>query len=257
MTGKKQKPKSGIYKMKSLFIKEISGFFSSLTGYIVILVFLLINGLFIWVFPGEMNVLDAGYASLETLFNIAPWVFLFLVPAITMRTFSEEKKSGHLDLLLTRPVSELQIVLAKYLASLVVAILALIPTLIFLFSIIKLSSGTNTVDMGAAWGSYLGLFFLAAVYASIGVFTSSLTDNPIIAFILAVILCFFLYIGFNSVGYLSLKGATGNFIMNLGIDAHYNSIRRGVVDSRDLLYFLSLIVLFIYLTGVKLNSRKW
>jgi ABC-2 type transport system permease protein len=243
--------------MKSLLVKEIAGFFSSLTGYIVIVVFLVINGLFIWVFPGEMNVLDAGYSSLETLFIIAPWVFLFLIPAITMRTFSDEKKSGHLDLLLTRPVSELQIVIAKYLASLVLALLALIPTLIFLFSIFRLGHGNEPIDMGATWGSYLGLFFLASVYAGIGIFTSSLTDNPIIAFILAVIICFFLYIGFNSVGYLSLKGTTGNFIMNLGIDAHYNSIRRGVVDTRDLIYFLSVIILFLYMTEIKLNSRKW
>jgi ABC-2 type transport system permease protein len=243
--------------MKSLLIKEISGFFSSFTGYIVIIVFLVVNGLFMWVFPGELNVMDAGYASLETLFTIAPWVFLFLIPAITMRSFADEKKSGNLDLLLTRPVSELQIVLAKYLACITMALLALLPTFFFLFSVLKLGQGFKPVDMGATWGSYIGLLFLAAVYTSIGVFTSSLTENSIIAFILAVLLCFFLYIGFNSVGYLSLTGATGNFILNLGIDAHYNSIRRGVIDSRDLLYFISVIILFLYLTRTRLNSRKW
>ncbi len=210
-----------------------------------------------WVFPGELNVLDSGYATLDTLFTIAPWVFLFLIPAITMRSFADEKKSGNLDLLLTRPLSELQIVFAKYLACVVVALLALLPTLFFLFSITQLGQGIKPVDLGATWGSFIGLFFLAAVYASVGVFTSSLTENSIIAFILAVILCFFLYIGFNSVGYLSLKGVTGNFLVNLGIDAHYKSIRRGVIDSRDLLYFISVIALFLYFTRTKLNSRKW
>jgi ABC-2 type transport system permease protein len=243
--------------MKSLLLKEISGFFSSATGYIVIIVFLVVNGLFMWVFPGELNVLDTGYASLNTLFTIAPWVFLFLIPAITMRSFAEEKKSGNLDLLLTRPLSEIQIVLAKYLACVIVALLALLPTLFFLFSVSKLGQGFKPVDMGATWGSYIGLFFLAAVYTSIGIFTSSLTENSIVAFILAVILCFFLYMGFNSVGYLSLSGPAGSFIINLGIDAHYNSIRRGVVDSRDMTYFISVIILFLYLTRTKLNSRKW
>jgi ABC-2 type transport system permease protein len=243
--------------MKSLYLKEITGFFSSATGYMVVIIYLVVNGLFMWVFPGEMNLFDAAYASLDTLFTISPWVFLFLVPAITMKSFAEEKKSGHLDLLLTRPLSELQIVLAKYFASVSVTLIALLPTLFFYLSVVFLGQGSDPIDSGATWGSYLGLFFLASVYASIGIFSSSLTDNSIIAFMLSVLLCFFLYIGFNSVGYLSLKGATGNFILNLGIDAHYKSISRGVVDTRDLVYFFSVIILFIFLTRIKLNSRKW
>jgi ABC-2 type transport system permease protein len=243
--------------MKSLFLKEISGFFSSVTGYLVIIVFLLSNGLFLWVFPGEKNILDAGYASLDTLFIIAPWVFLFLVPAITMRSFSEEKRTGNMELLLTRPLSDLQIVLAKYFANLSLAVISLIPTLIFYFAVIKLGNPIGNIDHGGTWGSYIGLVFLAAVYVSIGIFSSSLTDNIIIAFILSVLLCFFLYMGFNSVGYLSLKGSTGNIILYLGIDAHYNSMRRGVIDSRDLTYFLSVIVLFILFTRVRLHSRNW
>jgi ABC-2 type transport system permease protein len=243
--------------MKSLYLKEIAGFFSSATGYMVVIVYLVVNGLFMWVFPGEMNVFDAGYASLDTLFAISPWVFLFLIPAITMKSFADERKTGHLDLLFTRPLTELQIVLAKYFASVSVALIALLPTLFFYLSVILLGQGSDPIDSGATWGSYLGLFFLAAAYASIGVFSSSLTDNSIIAFMLSVLLCFFLYIGFNSVGYLSMEGATGNFILNLGIDAHYKSISRGVIDTRDLVYFLSLIILFIYFTRTKLNSRKW
>ena len=243
--------------MKTLFLKEITGFFSSITGYIVLVVFLVINGLFIWVFPGERNVLDAGYASLDTLFIIAPWVFLFLVPAITMRTFADEKRSGNMDLLLTRPMNELQIVISKFLAGVTVAFLAIIPTLIFVITVSLLGQPAFNLDFGATWGSYFGLLLLAAAYVSIGIFASSLTDNTIVAFILAVALCFFLYMGFNSVAYLSLKGNTGNLIMSFGIDAHYNSMRRGVIDSRDLIYFFSLMILFIYLTKTKLSSRSW
>jgi ABC-2 type transport system permease protein len=243
--------------MKSLFLKEISGFFSSLTGYLVIIVFLLSNGLFLWVFPGEKNLFDAGYASLDTLFIISPWVFLFLVPAITMRSFSEEKKTGNMELLFTRPLTDLQIVLAKYFANLCLAVISLIPTLIFYYSVVRLGNPIGNIDHGGTWGSYIGLVLLAAVYVGIGTFASSLTDNTIVAFILTVLLCFFLYMGFNSIAFLSLKGTTGNIILNLGIDAHYHSMRRGVIDSRDLVYFLSVIISFVLFTRVKLHSRNW
>lgn len=243
--------------MKSLFIKEISSFFSSITGYLIIIVFLIVNGLFLWVFPGEMNILDSGYASLETLFTIAPWIYLFLIPAVTMRSFAEEKKSGNLELLLTRPLTEMQIILSKYLSSLLLAIIALIPTLFFYYTVYKLCGNNNTIDAGATWGSYTGLVLLAAAYISIGIFASSLTDNTIVSFILAVLLCFLLYTGFNSIAYLSIKGALGTFLLNLGIDAHYSSMGRGVIDSRDLLYFISVIVVFLIFTRIKLNSRKW
>ena len=243
--------------MRSLYLKEITGFFSSITGYIVVIVFLVVNGLFIWVFPGEMNVLDAGYASLDTLFFIAPWVFLFLIPAITMRSFAEEKKSGNLDLLRTRPLSEFQIILAKYFAAISVAVIAILPTLVFYFSLVLLGNPVGNIDSGGTFGSYLGLFLLAAIYVSIGIFASSLTENTIAAFVISVLLCFFLYQGFNSVGYLSLTGKTGNFILNLGIDAHFKSMQRGVIDSRDLVYFLSVIILFLLFTKTKLRSHNW
>lgn len=243
--------------MKSLFLKEISGFFSSITGYLVIIVFLVTNGLFLWVFPGEMNVLDAGYSSLETLFVIAPWVFLFLMPAITMRSFAEEKKTGNMELLLTRPLTDLMIILAKYFACLVLAAFSILLTFIFYYSVIKLGSPQGNIDHGGTWGSFIGLMLLAAAYISIGIFASSITDNTIIAFILSILFCFFLYMGFNSVSYLSDTGAVGNFVLNLGIDVHYLSIQRGVIDSRDLVYFLSVIVLFIFFTRIRLNSRNW
>lgn len=243
--------------MRSLYLKEITGFFSSITGYIVVIVFLVVNGLFIWIFPGDMNVLDAGYASLDTLFIISPWVFLFLIPAITMRSIAEEKKSGNLDLLRTRPLSELQIILAKYFAGVSVAVIAILPTLVFYFSLIFLGNPVGNIDSGGTLGSYIGLFLLAAIYVSIGIFASSLTENTIAAFVLSVLLCFFLYQGFNSIGYLSLTGKTGNFIINLGIDAHFKSMQRGVIDSRDLVYFLSVILLFLLFTKTKLRSHNW
>ncbi len=243
--------------MRSLFLKEITGFFSSFAGYLVVITFLCVSGFFLWWFPGRMNVLDAGYASLETLFYIAPWIFLFLVPAITMRSFSEEQKSGNMDLLLTRPLNEFQIILSKYLACVVLTGIALLPTLIFYYSVIKLGNPTGNIDNGGTWGSYIGLLLLAAIYSSIGIFASSLSENTIIAFIIAVLLCFFIYTGFNSVAYLSLSGKIGNIILNLGIDAHYKSMRRGVIDSRDLVYFLSVVFLFLYLTFLKLRSRSW
>jgi ABC-2 type transport system permease protein len=243
--------------MWALFQKEISGFFSSLTGYIVITVFIVINGLFIWVFPGSMNILDNGYASLSPLFELSPWIFLFLIPAITMRSFAEEKKSGTLDLLLIRPVSYLQIVLSKYLSSLVLALLALLPTFIYYISVIIIGNPTGNIDHGATWGSYIGLIFLAAVYASIGIFSSSVTDNIIVSFLLGVFLCFLVYSGFNYIGNLFPVGGLGNFFISLGIDDHYKSISRGVVDSRDVTYFLSVIAIFTVFTNLKLNSKRW
>jgi ABC-2 type transport system permease protein len=243
--------------MKSLYFKEVAGFFNSITGYIVVVVFLVANGLFLWVFPGAMNVFDAGYASLDTLFFIAPWVFLFLIPAITMRSFSEEKKSGNLDLLLTRPLSEFQIILAKYFAGVTVAVIALVPTFVFYISLVLLGDPTGNIDTGGTLGSYLGLFLLSSIYVSAGIFASSLTENTIVAFVLSVLLCFFLYQGFNSFGYLSLTGKTGNFIINLGIDAHFKSMQRGVIDTRDVVYFLSVIVLFLFFTRTKIRSRNW
>ena len=243
--------------MRTLFIREISGFFSSFTGYVVIIVFILLTGMFMWVFNGEMNVLENGYASLDTLFSLAPWVFLFLVPAITMRMIAEEKRTGTLELLFTRPVNEIQIVIAKFLAAWVLILAALLPTLVFFISVWLLGSPPGNIDTGGTWGSYIGLLFLGGVYAAIGLFSSSLTSNQIIAFIISVILCFTLYLGFDFISTLGGSGPTTLFITRLGIDFHYLSMARGVIDSRDLIYFISVIFLFLYTTRVVLLSRKW
>ena len=243
--------------MWALFKKEINGFFSSLTGYLVIVVFLLLNSLFMWIVPGQFNVVENGYATLDTLFAIAPWVFLFLVPAITMRMFSEEKRSGTLDLLYTRPVSELQIILAKFLASWFLVLCSLIPTLIYFWSVSRLGSPPGNMDMGGTWGSYVGLLFLGGIYAAIGIFASSLTGNQIVAFILAVFLCFLMYLGFEFLSGIAQSGRIVFFISRMGISHHYNSICRGVIDSRDMLYFAGVIFLFIVGTRTILQSNKW
>jgi ABC-2 type transport system permease protein len=243
--------------MWALFKKEISGFFSSLTGYLVVVVFLLLNSLFMWIVPGQFNVIENGYATMDSLFAIAPWVFLFLVPAITMRMFSEEKRSGTLDLLYTRPVSELQIILAKFLASWALVLSSLIPTLIYFWSVSRLGSPPGNMDMGGTWGSYIGLLFLGGIYAAIGIFASSLTGNQIVAFILAVFLCFLMYLGFDFISGIAESGRTVFLISRMGISYHYNSISRGVIDSRDMLYFAAVIFLFVVGTRTVLQSSKW
>ena len=243
--------------MISLLRKEVAAFFSSITGALVVSVFLLTTGLFLWVIPGEMNILFGGYATLESLFYLAPWVYLFLVPAVTMRLFADEKKAGTLELLLTRPISEMKIVWAKYLAGLVVVVISLLPTFIYFFSVYSLGNPVGNMDVGGTWGSYLGLFFLAAIYVAIGVFASALTDNQIVAFVIAVVLCFLLYSGMDSIAAMPGLRSLSDVIINIGIDSHYRSISRGVVDSRDIIYFAGVVYFFLFLTKTVLNSRKW
>ena len=243
--------------MLTLFKKEIRAFLSSLIGYIAISVFLLLAGLFLWILPSGYNLLSNGYAGLDSLFSLAPWVFLFLIPAITMRSFADEKKAGTIEFLLTKPLTDLQIILAKYLAGLTLVLFSLLPTLIYYYSIYRLGNPIGNIDSGGTWGSYIGLFFLAAAFASIGIFASSLSDNQIVAFILAVFLCFFCYIGFEYISMLDLFGKVDEFILSLGINDHYMSMSRGVIDTRDMVYYLSLIAIFILMTKTKLESRKW
>jgi ABC-2 type transport system permease protein len=243
--------------MLSLFRKEIGNFFSSVTGYLVIVVFLLANSLFLWVFPGSFNIIDSGYASLEPLFIISPWVFLFLVSAVTMRMIAEEKRMGTLELLITRPLTEMQIILAKYFAAVLLVLLSLIPTLVFFVSVYLLGNPVGNVDTGGTWGSFIGLFFLAAIYAAIGIFSSSITDNQIVAFIIAVIISLFFYIGFDMLASLPLFAFKEGFVASLGINDHYKSISRGVLDSRDIIYFAGVVIIFLMFTKLKLQSRKW
>jgi len=243
--------------MFTLLKKEIRSFLSSLIGYITIAVFLLVMGLFMWVLQTDSNILDNGYANIDSLFVIAPWVFLFLIPAITMRLFADEKKAGTIELLLTRPLTDLQIILAKYFAGFMLVLFALLPTLIYYYSVHKLGSPIGNIDTGGMWGSYIGLLFLGAAFVSIGLFASAITDNQVVSFILALFLCFLIYIGFDFISSFALFGKIDDLILSLGINSHYISMSRGVIDTRDAVYFISLIALFIVLTRTVLESRKW
>ncbi len=244
-------------KMYSLYIKEIKVFLHSIIGYIVMGVFLSLTGLFLWVFPMSYNILDRGYADLGSFFGLAPIVFLLLIPAITMRSFAEEKRVGTMELLLTMPLGNRQIVLAKYLAAVTLLFIALLPTLIYVFSINALGYPQGNMDMGATWGSYLGLLFLGASFAAIGLFASLITDSQIVSFIVAVLLCFVIWLGFDFIYSFNIFGSFGLIIKSLGIEHHYSSISRGVIDTRDVIYFLSVIVLFLEISHLKLQSRKW
>ncbi|MDP3003204.1 MAG: gliding motility-associated ABC transporter permease subunit GldF [Bacteroidales bacterium] len=243
--------------MFAIFRKEISGFFSSLTGYIVIIVFLLVNSLFMWVFPGEWNIFDCGYAGLGTLFFLSPWVFLFLVPAVTMRMIAEEKRLGTIELIYSRPITERGIIYGKYLASVFLVLLALLPCLIYYISVYLLGESPGNLDKGGTLGAFIGLFFLASVYASAGIFASSLTDNQVIAFIIAVLICFFLFMGFDSFAYLPGLKNLDEFVIRLGINEHYKSISRGVLDIKDVAYLVAVVVILNEATRFHLISRKW
>lgn len=243
--------------MFAIFRKEICEFFNSLTGYIVIIVFLLVNSLFMWVFPGEWNIPDSGYAGLDTLFFLSPWIFLFLVPAVTMRMIAEEKRLGTIELIYSRPITERGIIWGKYLASVSLVLLALLPCIIYYISVYLLGQSPGNLDKGGTWGAFIGLFFLASVYASVGIFTSSITDNQVIAFILAVLICFVLFMGFDSFAYLPGFKNLDELVIRLGINEHYKSISRGVLDIRDAAYFVAVVVIFNEATKLILMSRKW
>lgn len=240
--------------MKSIVLQEIKSFFGSPIGYLVIAVFLISNGLFLWVFQGEYNILNTGFADLTPFFTLAPWVLIFLIPAVTMRSFSDEKKQGTLELLLTKPLSIWQIVNGKFLGSLLLIVLAIIPTFIYVKVISDLGSPQGNIDMGSTIGSYFGLFFLISGYSSIGVFTSTLSENQIVAFIIAVFLSFFFYFGFNALQ--SILPASIAFFSAFGMQDHFKSISRGVIDTRDILYFVSVAILFLSLTVFNLKKIK-
>lgn len=243
--------------MRAIFFKEINAFFSSLIGYIVIGIFLILMGLVMWVFP-DSSVLDGNWASMDTLFSMAPLVFLFLIPAVTMRTFAEEKQSGTIELLVTRPISDWQIVGGKFLACLVLVVFALLPTGLYYVTVYLLGAPPGNLDSGGIAGSYIGLVFLAAAFVSIGIFASSLTTNQIVAFLLAAFLCFFVFLAFDFLSRLPVFfGKTDDLVQSIGIQYHYNSISRGVLDSRDVVYFLSITAVFLAATVLSLGKRRW
>jgi len=239
--------------MWSVCKKELRQFFSSLTGYIAIIVFLLVNGLMLFVF--DNNIFDFGYATLERFFQLAPWILLLLIPAITMRSFADEFKAGTYEILQTRPLSRGQIIAGKYFGSLIVVLIALIPTIVYIFSIQKLSSNEG-IDVGATIGSYIGLVFLAAVFTSVGICTSSFTNNSVVAFIVSLISCALLYYGFSAISRLpGLSGGADYYVEMAGIDFHYRSVSRGVIDTRDVIYFFSIVILFLSVTNRNLLKR--
>ena len=240
--------------MKSIVLREIKSFFGSPIGYLVIAIFLLINGLFLWVFEGEYNILKTGFADMTPFFTLAPWILLFLIPAVTMRSFSDEKKQGTLELLLTKPLSIWQIVNGKFLGALLLIALAIVPTFIYVWTIYGLGMPQGNIDMGSTIGSYFGLLFLISAYSAIGIFTSTLSDSQIVAFIIAVFLCFFLYFGFE--GLATLSSNLSNFISALGMQDHYKSMSRGVIDTRDIIYFVSITIAFLSFTVFNLKSFK-
>ncbi len=242
--------------MWTIYKKEIRSFLSSLIAYIVMGVFLLATGLFMWVLEGS-TVFDLGLASMLVMFQLAPYILIFLVPAITMRSFSDEKKYGTLELLVTKPVSELNIILGKYLASLSLVIIAILPTLIYYYSIYQLGAPAGNIDTGAMWGSYFGLILLAACYSSVGLFCSSLTENQIVALISSMALCFLFYQVLGLFGEIQWLNTVGKSLRWFGLDYHYYSISRGVIDTRDVLYFLGFSAFFVVSTKLVFQSRKW
>jgi len=240
--------------MLSIAKKELHQFFSSLTGYISIILFLLVNAIYLFILK-DSNIFDFGYATLINFFDLAPWIFIFLIPALSMRSFSDEFKTGTFETLQTRPLTNWQIVLGKYGAIVIVILISLLPTLLYVITIHSLSA-TGDIDSGGITGSYTGLFFLASVFAAISIWCSSLTSNAVIAFLLSAFACLILYFGFSAISKLPLfTGNADYYIEMLGIDFHYQSISRGVVDTRDIIYFFSIIFLFLFATQKNLHKK--
>jgi ABC-2 type transport system permease protein len=239
--------------MFAILKKEFNSYFASPIAYLVIGVFLLINGLFLWVFKGDFNILNAGFADIHPFFYLAPWVFLFLIPAITMKSFADEFSNGTIEILKTRPLTDWQIVLGKFWASLLLVIVALIPTLIYIYSVYQLGNPKGNLDFGSTIGSYLGLLFLAATYTAIGLFTSTLSKNQIVAFILGVLITFILFFGFNTISTSFFNESIP--LKRVGMNEHFKSMSRGVIDTRDLLYFLSVTIFFLFITKTRLENE--
>jgi ABC-2 type transport system permease protein len=242
--------------MIQILSKELNSFLNSLIAYVVIGVFLIAIGLLMWVFP-ETSVLEYGYADMDTLFSLGPYVFIFLVPAITMRSFAEEKKAGTIELLITKPLSDWDIIVGKFLACFLLVMGALLPTLVYYFSVYQLGNPVGNVDTPGVTGSYIGLILMGAVFCSVGILASSLTRNQIIAFIIAAFLSFLLFSGFESLSALNIWSSNTLFIKQLGLLEHYESLSRGLIDSRDVIYFLSVIFIMLSIAKLIISSRKW
>ena len=239
--------------MITILKKEFNSFFASPIAYLVIGVFLLINGLFLFIFNDDFNILNAGFADITTFFYLAPWVFLFLIPAVTMKSFADEFNKGTIELLKTKPISNWQIVLGKFWASLLLVCIAIIPTFVYVYTVYQLGNPVGNIDFGSTIGSYIGLLFLAATYTAVGLFTSTLSKNQIVAFILGVFITFMLFYGFDAIA--NSFGNSGFIIQQFGINEHFKSISRGVIDTRDILYFLSVTFFFLFITKMRLDNE--
>lgn len=242
--------------MIAVFKRELFSFLSSSMAYITIGIFLLACGLMFWFFP-DTSILEYGYAEMDGFFGLVPYLFMFLISAIAMRSFAEERREGTYVLLATRPLSDWQIIAAKYLACIVLVLFSLLPTLIYYYSITQLGLPKSNIDTGAVIGSYIGLFLLGNAFAAIGIFASSITKNQIIAFAVAVFLCFFAYSGFDSLSKVTALQIIDAYLVNLGISEHYQAMSRGVVDTRDVIYFTTFVALFLGLTKLTIGGRKW
>ncbi|MCD6013329.1 MAG: gldF [Flavipsychrobacter sp.] len=242
--------------MRSIFIKEINSFFSSIVGYVALLFFLIACGLFLWIIPSENNMLWYGMASMDSFFSMAPMLLLMLVPAVTMRSLSDEFRTGTIEWLSTKPITDLNIILGKYFATLTLIAFALLPTLVYVYTISNLSLPDVDLDRGAIIGSYVGLFFLAATYSAVGVFCSSLTANQIVGFLISLLACYLLFDGFEQLSKLpKFSEGIDYYLSMIGMSFHYKSLSKGLIETRDVVYFLSIIILFISLTRYSLNSR--
>jgi ABC-2 type transport system permease protein len=241
--------------MLAIFKREITSFFTTATGILALGLFLAINGLLLWVFKGPYNVFDYGFADLSAFFMLSPFIFLFLIPALSMKSFSEEKKSGTLELLLMKPISPWELVLGKFFGIMVLGIIALAPTLVYVWCISVLGTETGNFDIGLIMGAYIGMILLLTAYTGIGLFASTLSENQIVAFLSAILLALFAYLGFGSISGLLLDGGFTLFVKNLGMQAHYERMGRGIIDTRDVIYFISLAVLFLFLSVTRLKQR--
>lgn len=242
--------------MKALYLKEIRSFLSSIIGYIFIFIYLISSGLFHWVISENTNLLEGAEADLIPFFNLSPVIFLILIPAITMRSIAEERRTGTIELLFTRPLSDLQIILAKYLAGVTLVIISILPTLVYYYSMYQLGNPVGTIDTGATFTSYIGLILLGSVFVSIGLFASAITSSQIVAFILAMFICWLFYDGFNLLGSYKLLGSVDTIFQYIGISFHYDSIKKGIIDTKDIIYFFSVISIFLFAALTVIKSLK-
>lgn len=239
--------------MKVLIKKELFSFLASPIGYVAIGVFLIVNGLFLWILKNDFNILQAGFADLNSFFYLIPWVFLMLIPAVTMKMIADEYRLGTMEVLLSKPITTWQLIFGKYIAALILILISLAFTLVYIISIYYLANPIGNIDLGVIIGSYLGLLFLASAYISIGLYTSSLSQNQLIAFILGMLLSYFLFYGFEFIAeILSIENIN---IQTFGLFYHFKSISKGVIDSRDIIYFISVTFFFLYLTKINISDE--